>query len=90
MTMAAMRKKLSDYIETADDKKVKAIFTLVEDDLAISETNVAHEYEPGNYSDEFKAELDRRYADYLNGEALVSEEEANYRVDATIKRKARK
>lgn len=90
MTMASMRKKLSDYIETADDKKIKAIFTLVESDLTVNESKIPNEYEPGNYSEEFKAELDKRYADYLNGEALVSEEEANYRIDATIKRKARK
>lgn len=33
MTIATIRKKLQDYIQTADDKKVKAIFTLIESDL---------------------------------------------------------
>ena len=88
MTMASMRKRLSDYIETADDKKIKAIFTLVEND--IDNAQDIDEYEPGNYSEEFKAELDKRYSDYLNGESLVSEEEANYRIANTIKSKSRK
>ncbi len=88
MTMASMRKRLSDYIETADDNKIKAIFTLVEND--IDNAQGIDEYEPGNYSEEFKAELDKRYSDYLNGESLVSEEEANYRIANTIKSKRRK
>ena len=33
MTVTAIRAKLQDYIKTADDKKIKAIFTLVEDDI---------------------------------------------------------
>jgi len=33
MTTATIRKKLHDYINIADDKKVEAIYTIVEDDL---------------------------------------------------------
>jgi hypothetical protein len=33
MTTTVIRKKLQEYIKTADDKKIKAIFTLVESDL---------------------------------------------------------
>lgn len=33
MTTAVIRQKLHEYIRTADAKKVKAIFTLVEDDI---------------------------------------------------------
>jgi membrane carboxypeptidase/penicillin-binding protein PbpC len=33
MTITAIREKLQDYIKTADDKKIKAIFTLVENDM---------------------------------------------------------
>ena len=33
MTITAIRQKLQDYIKTADDKKIKAIFTLVENDI---------------------------------------------------------
>jgi hypothetical protein len=33
MGAAAIREKLQDYIKKADDKKVKAIYTMVEDDI---------------------------------------------------------
>lgn len=33
MTITAIREKLQDYIKNADDKKIKAIFTLVESDI---------------------------------------------------------
>ncbi|HEY8930187.1 MAG TPA: hypothetical protein VIM55_13390 [Mucilaginibacter sp.] len=34
MTTAAIREKLHDYINIADDEKVKAIYTLLEDQVA--------------------------------------------------------
>ncbi|MBP6430321.1 MAG: hypothetical protein KA319_00965 [Ferruginibacter sp.] len=34
MGAVAIREKLQAYIKTADDKKVKAIFTMVESDIA--------------------------------------------------------
>ncbi len=37
MTTAAIREKLYDFIRVADDKKVKAIYTILEDQ--ITETN---------------------------------------------------
>ena len=33
MTTLAIRKKLSDYLQIADDKKVKAMYALLEDDI---------------------------------------------------------
>ncbi|MGZ8558059.1 MAG: hypothetical protein ACXWWC_07000 [Chitinophagaceae bacterium] len=61
MKTADIRHKLHHYIETAQDKKVKAIFAMVED--AIEET-----YD--HWSDEkFVAELQRRETAYLNGSA---------------------
>jgi hypothetical protein len=33
MTTAAIREKLSTYIQIADDKKLKAVYTLLEDDI---------------------------------------------------------
>ena len=36
MTTTAIRQKLYDYIRVADDKKVKAIYTLLEDQMAPS------------------------------------------------------
>jgi hypothetical protein len=61
MSTVAIRKKLHHYIETAQDKKVKAIFTMVEDE--IGET-----YDRWN-DEAFLAELLRREESYLNGTA---------------------
>lgn len=33
MTVAAVREKLYDYIRVADDKKIKAIYTMLEDEM---------------------------------------------------------
>jgi hypothetical protein len=33
MTIAVIREKLYDYIRVADDKKVKAIYMMLEDDI---------------------------------------------------------
>ena len=33
MTTTAIRKKLVDYLQTADNKKVRAIYTMVENDI---------------------------------------------------------
>jgi len=34
MTTAAIREKLHNYINVADDRKVEAIYTMVEDEIA--------------------------------------------------------
>ncbi len=59
MTIAAVKEKLHEYIDHADDKKVKAIFTLVENDIE-------QDYE---FTDGEMAELDRRWDDYLSGKS---------------------
>ena len=33
MTTTAIREKLQDYIKVADDKKIKAIYTILEDEI---------------------------------------------------------
>jgi hypothetical protein len=59
MTTKAIRDKLQDYIKTADDKKIKAIFTLVEGDM---------EEKYNWWEDEkFVAELDDRVKRYEEG-----------------------
>jgi hypothetical protein len=58
MTTAAIRQKLYEYIRIADDKKVKAIFTIVEDDI--------NDFDWAN-DPEFIAELDKRSNDYKSG-----------------------
>lgn len=58
MKTADIRHKLHHYIETAQDKKVKTIFAMVEDE--IEET-----YDYRN-DEKFVAELQRRENAYLN------------------------
>ncbi|RYU86224.1 hypothetical protein EWM62_18635 [Mucilaginibacter terrigena] len=59
MTTAAIREKLHDYINIADDEKVKAIYTLVEGQIV-----------PGHHwasEEEFEADMDERYRRYQEG-----------------------
>lgn len=60
MDTAAIRRELHNYLEVAADKKVKAIYTMMES--AIKESAI-------EYTDELKATLEQRYADYENGKA---------------------
>lgn len=61
MKSAELREKLHNYIDTAQEKKLKAIYTMVEEE--INETNNLWENE------EFVAELERREKGYLDGTA---------------------
>ena len=57
MRTAQIRQQLHEYIESAEDKKLKAIYTLVENDIN----------EEFTFTDEQKKELDKRHEDYVNG-----------------------
>ena len=76
MTITAIREKLQEYIKTADDKKIKAIFTLVENDIE----------EKYNWWEdkEFVAELDENVQNCVDGKdkGFTLEE-----IDAEIKSK---
>jgi putative addiction module component (TIGR02574 family) len=56
MTTETIRKRLHDYIENAQDKKLKAIYKIVEDEIEGTLLN-----------EEQIAELDRRVAEYESG-----------------------
>ena len=71
MTTLAIRQKLADYIKIADDKKVKAVYALLEEDM---------EQEAMKYTNEFKAELDERHSYYLSGGKMVTAENANKQI----------
>lgn len=59
MTIAAVREKLYDYIRVADDKKVKAIYMMLEDEIT---------EEVKWWEDKvFVKELDRRYTAWASG-----------------------
>jgi hypothetical protein len=61
MTVAAVREKLYDYIRVADDKKIKAIYTMLEDDMT---------EQLGWWNDNtLVQELDSRYKAWENGSA---------------------
>jgi putative addiction module component (TIGR02574 family) len=57
MRITQIRQQLHDYIDSAEDKKLKAIYTLLEDDIS----------EGYQLTEDQKQELDRRYDDYMNG-----------------------
>jgi hypothetical protein len=60
MTTAAIRERLYDYIRVADDKKVKAIYTLLEDQI------IAEKFDWSQDAD-LVAELDERVRRYEAG-----------------------
>ena len=58
MDTSAIRQKLHSYLEVADDKKVKAIYIMMEQEIEESAVD---------YTDELKAELDSRSKKYKSG-----------------------
>jgi hypothetical protein len=74
MTTAEIREKLHDLIDTADDKHVKAVYSIFKDEMA-------EKYDPWE-DEEFVIEMDQRVKDVESGKTKgVSWEE--------VKRKAR-
>lgn len=76
-----IRQKLHQFIESAEEKRVKAIYTLFEDEITQDEWE---------YTDEFKKDLDRRYAYYKNGGEMVTAVEANKQINAALKESRKK
>lgn len=81
MTTVSIRKKLARYMQVADDKKVKAIYALFEEEI---------EQEEIEYTDEFKTELDRRYEYYKNGGKMTSAAAANKQITKILQTGKRK
>lgn len=82
MTTAAIREKLYNYICIAEDKKVKAIYALVEEEI-----DGSYDY----WNDEnFIADLERRSADLKSGKAKgISWENAKAQILNSTQKKAK-
>ncbi len=81
MTTSAIRQQLHNYLEIAEDKKIKAIYTMMEEE--IKERSV-------EYTDELKTELDERMADYKNGKSkTISAATSNKRIRKILKTSGR-
>lgn len=80
MDTITMREQLHQYLEVAGDEKLQAIYVMLEN--AIKELKV-------EYSEEYKAELDRRVEYYLNGGQMITPVEINNRL-LTIREKRNK
>ena len=77
MTTLNIRQKLHNYLEIADDKKVNAIYTILEEDI---------EGYSIEYSQELKNELDKRFEDLKSGKAIaISAEESKKRIEEITK-----
>jgi hypothetical protein len=76
MTTVAIRKKLTDYLKVADEKKIKAIYALVEDEIDQFELE---------YSDELKVELDTRLNDYNKSGKMITAAAAKKQIDQILK-----
>lgn len=75
MTTIAIRKKLVDYLQVAEDKKIKAMYALLEDDI---------EQEALEYTGELKAKLDNGYIYYKSRGKMVSATEADKRINKIL------
>lgn len=77
METAEIRQQLHNYLEVANDKKIKAIYTIIEKDIK------ENEFE---YSDSLMNELDTRYSEFKNGTAeMVTTIESKKRIEKILK-----
>lgn len=78
MNAVTIKEQLHNYLEIADDKKLKAIYVMVENEII--ETSVT-------YSEEFKKDLDKRVNQYLGGDTMVTPTEMNKRLQRIRKKR---
>lgn len=79
MTLSRIKQSLHQYLEMANEKKIKAIYTMVEADIKSSVME---------FSDDLKVELDQRQKDYNSGKSkLISSKESKKRIDKLLNSK---
>ena len=82
MTTASIRQRLHSYLEVADDKKIKAFYALMKDEIEGSGIE---------YTDELKMELDKRYSSYKSGQGkMVNAAQSKKRIKKILKGSKRK
>ena len=62
-------------MKVADDEKVKAMYSLLKEEVELQKTD---------YSEDFKNELDRRYAYYKSGGKMISAAEADKQINKIL------
>ena len=82
MGTSQIRQRLHNYLEVADDKKIKALYAIMVDNINVASVE---------YTAEFSKELDKRYADYQAGkQQLVDADESKKRINSLLKAGKRK
>ena len=82
MSVTSIKQKLHSYLEVANDKKLKAIYAIMEND--INEKRF-------EYTEDLKKELDRRVESYQKGEEkIVSSSESQKRIQKILKTRKNK
>ena len=74
MTIVVIRKKLADYLKVADDKKIKAMYALLEDDI-----EQELEYTPA-----LKKQLNAAAAYYKKGGKMISAAVADKEIEKLL------
>ena len=80
VVISNLDKQINNYLSALNIRQKKALLTLAKT-FAEAQTN--------DYTNEFKAELDSRYEEYINDGVLVNETDVNTRITDTIKVKAK-
>jgi len=77
MNTTSIRQQLHSYLEVADDKKIKAFYTLMKSD--IEESGI-------EFTNDLKSELDTRYNSHKSGAAkMISATESKKRINKILK-----
>jgi hypothetical protein len=82
MTTTTIRKRLHNFLESANERKIKALYVMVEHEINNNEVE---------YSEELKVELDRRVDNYNTGKSKpVSAIESKNRIQNILKSAGKK